>query len=154
MQQALEENNTANILLCLSEKNEVSNGNNSDCNSPSSSSFMNDSVPELNYSNSHNYIRNNNSTKGNIIDQLRSIVRAEAAIYLKPKFESTFNNHFCVSNITSGDNDEYGSDIDLDEVVDPTSNSRGTTEWKNGSIFSSSGVDNKFSPTDEHDSLR
>jgi hypothetical protein len=137
LQQALEESNTANILLCLGEKND---------NPPEAVAAMNDlPVTET---------ANPNLTKGNIIDQLRNIVRAEAAIFLKPKFESSFQQLLSNASAVSADtntstssttnaDEEDVHDSDDDEadgdLIHPSSASFSTKTWKDGQLVSDKG---------------
>lgn len=136
MQLALEESNTANILLCLGAK-------------PDGNSNMNSVEPTSDVETPLGDTRHF-QTKGNIIDQIRNIVRAEAAIFLKPKFE---NSQFSSQNGTLADaqaidDDGNGSD-DEDSISDPTKSSMGIKNWRNGAIINSS-----EKSTEDLDSIR
>lgn len=78
LQQLFEESNTANILLCLSTKSDPSH---LDAIKRSPSEISLNSVTDELLKQSDTYIKSENpiSVRGNIIEQLRSRVRAEAA---------------------------------------------------------------------------
>lgn len=144
----LEENNTANILLGLSS--------NSPCKDLDSSSFLDiangilgpaafqNKDPLLN---TNSKINTNNPSKTSIIDQLRSVVRAEAMIFLKPKFDSSFSNlnKLKQSNSeqfeTSDDIEENDFDGDLDEDSESSLFKDGKSRARSISNLSEEGVD-------------
>jgi hypothetical protein len=120
LQQALEESDTANILLCLGVKGESQT--NSDDNDSASLTRSVSSVP-----NSAAY--SNNVAKGNIIDQLRATVRAEAALqnqenhqYLRALTDCAkhkdSNGIICASSADSLDMDaDTDNDADTDYLT-------------------------------------
>jgi len=75
LQQLFEESNTANILLCLSTKSDPSN---LDMKKSTSEISLYSSTDELLKQNDNGF-KSDNPVRGNIIEQLRSRVRAEAA---------------------------------------------------------------------------
>lgn len=94
LQQILDENNTANILLCLSNKNDS-------CNNPFRFSSSEDA-----------FDMNSAVLTGNIIAQLRNKVRSEAAEHFKSRSSSSdyFTSDFCAEETFDNDAMEAACD--------------------------------------------
>lgn len=137
LQLALEESNTANILLCLGAKPD----GNSNINSVETVDDVGSPLGDSRHFQS----------KGNIIDQIRNIVRAEAAIFLKPKFE---NSQISAQNGSLVDaqviDDEGNVSEDEESVNEPSKSSMGTKNWKNGTVINNSSE----KTTEDLDSIR
>ena len=139
LQQAFDESNTANILLCLSV-----------CADPgqvdeSQGMEQVTSRPEIFETTSH---------KGNIIDHLRTTVRAEAAQYQQQqqliKSSQLTESSGSSTSVVSVQNDPC-SDDDLDSEHSVTAD--GAINWKNGTIISQEGAERKLT-TEELETLR
>lgn len=151
LQQSFDQNNTANILLCLSTKSDPSNLGSDSCKDD----------PCLDFDSS--------TMKGNILDHLRSKVRLEAIQNGRSRTAnvssmedaspiasgSTNSTTVMTSFNTPGhDSDEEAESNDDDTESNVSHNtSKGSVNWKLGTLVSEEGEERKLS-VDEMETLR
>jgi hypothetical protein len=140
LHQALEESKTANILLCLGVKADAA-------------ASASDGVKEEGPGGARLNVEPMPlpSAKGNIIDQLRTSVRAEAALHKQLAKKGQSSNASSSSSSSSSKEPVIGKgeiedDEDDDESISGSNFSRDNSiNWKNGTVITLDGIERRLS---------